>query len=67
MQATHPGRVISAAVLPRSMAVSTASLRWREIETSSDSAQEARTSGFAGFGSCSFSEPRDDLSALGLL
>ena len=52
---------------PASFRVTGASLRWRDVEISSDSVQEARTSGFAGFGSCSFSEPRDDLSALGLL
>ena len=52
---------------PGSFGVSGASLRWRDVEISSDSVREARTSGFAGFGSCSFSEPRDDLSVLGLL
>jgi hypothetical protein len=52
---------------PGSFSVTGASLKWRNIEVSYDSVRGARASGFAGFGSCSFSEPRDDLSALGLL
>ena len=52
---------------PASFRVTGAFLKWRDLEISSDSVRDARISGFAGFGSCSFSEPQDDLSALGLL
>jgi hypothetical protein len=50
-----------------SFEVTEAVLRWRDLEASTDAVEGARAFGFAGFGSCSFTEPRDDLSALGLL
>lgn len=42
-------------------------LAWREYEASADEIRAARTGALTSFGSCSFSEPRDDLAALGLI
>lgn len=42
-------------------------LRWRDLSVDADDVAEARRRLFAGFGSCSFREPVDDLVALGLL
>lgn len=40
---------------------------WREHALDAAAVARARTAGVAGFGSCSFDEPRQDLTALGLL
>jgi len=40
-------------------------LGWREYSASADEIARARRSVLTSFGSCSFSEPRDDLRALG--
>jgi hypothetical protein len=42
-------------------------LRWREASATLAQIEGARQSLFAGYGSCSFSEPVDDLRGLGLL
>ena len=42
-------------------------LRWRTLSVAADDIASARRRLFAGFGSCSFREPVDDLVALGLL
>ena len=42
-------------------------LAWREYEASADEIRAARAVALISFGSCSFSEPRDDLAALGLI
>jgi len=42
-------------------------LRWRTLPVGADAVADARRRLFAGFGSCSFREPVDDLVALGLL
>jgi hypothetical protein len=42
-------------------------LRWRETLIGADALRDTRTNRFHSYGSCSFSEPVDDLTALGLL
>lgn len=41
-------------------------LGWRHLEASADDVARARRSVLTSFGSCSFSEPRDDLRGLGI-
>ncbi len=43
------------------------SLRWRDQRAGRDDVARMRETAFAGYGSCSFSEPVDDLTALGIL
>ncbi len=43
------------------------SLRWRDAAVSADVVRDTRAAGFQSYGSCSFSEPVDDLIALGLI
>ena len=43
------------------------SFSWRDHSVSLDELLRTRADAFAGFGSCSFSEPVDDLTALGIL
>lgn len=52
---------------PRSFSVSETALRWRDLESRFEDVVDGRLTAFTGFGSCSFSEPRDDLAALGLI
>jgi len=52
---------------PMSFRFGPSSLSWRDVEASVDDIAAARRSATASFGSCSFSEPRDDLRALGWL
>lgn len=40
---------------------------WRDLRLDAAAVAKARAAGVAGFGSCSFDEPRQDLAALGLL
>jgi len=40
---------------------------WRDVAADTEGISRARDRWLAGFGSCSFLEPRDDLAALGLL
>ena len=42
-------------------------LAWRDLEASADEVAEARGALLTSFGSCSFSEPRDDLRTLGFV
>jgi hypothetical protein len=43
------------------------SFRWRDQRADLDDVKRMRASAFAGYGSCSFSEPVEDLTALGVL
>lgn len=43
------------------------SFAWRNLAVTADELQRVRRTGFVGYGSCSFSEPVDDLIALGIL
>ncbi len=43
------------------------SLRWRDQRAGRDDVARMRETAFAGYGSCSFTEPVDDLTALGIL
>ncbi len=43
------------------------SFSWRDLRISSDELLETRQHGFLSYGSCSFSEPTDDLVSLGFL
>lgn len=42
-------------------------MRWRDREIGVARLRETREHGFVGYGSCSFAEPVDDLTALGIL
>lgn len=42
-------------------------LSWRQLSAAPDQIAASRSGGVTSFGSCSFTEPRDDLSGLGLL
>jgi len=42
-------------------------LRWRDKVIGEDTLRHTRAAGFHSYGSCSFSEPVDDLAALGLI
>jgi hypothetical protein len=50
---------------PEAFGLTDSSLVWRELVTPVDAVAEGRSSTFTGFGSCSFTEPRDDLADLG--
>lgn len=50
-----------------SFSVSETAVRWRDLESRFEDVVDGRLTAFTGFGSCSFSEPRDDLAALGLM
>jgi hypothetical protein len=63
----HTIREILADEDPGSFKVTDTAISWRDIETPMKIAVEGRKTAITGFGSCSFSEPRDDLSSLGLL
>jgi hypothetical protein len=52
---------------PRAFAFDDVSLRWRNRSADAGEVERMRTSAFTGYGSCSFSEPVEDLTALGLL
>lgn len=52
---------------PETFVVEPDRLAWREYGASSDEIAEARRSVLTSFGSCSFSEPRDDLRTLGFV
>ena len=43
------------------------SLSWRDARVTIDDVRAMRRSSFVGYGSCSFAEPVDDLTALGIL
>jgi len=50
---------------PEAFVVEPEILAWRDYSASAEDIAEARRSVLTSFGSCSFSEPRDDLRALG--
>ncbi len=52
---------------PGSFGLDDLSLRWRDQRASLDDVARMRASAFHGYGSCSFSEPVEDLTALRLL
>jgi hypothetical protein len=52
---------------PDAFALGDSSLRWRDQRADLDDVRATRASAFVGYGSCSFSEPVEDLTALGLL
>ena len=52
---------------PAAFALTESVLRWRELEADLEAVVHGRLHAATGFGSCSFTEPRDDLDALGWL
>lgn len=52
---------------PEAFVVEKERLAWRDYDASADNIAEARRSVLTSFGSCSFSEPRDDLRTLGFI
>lgn len=60
-------RLVVADTDPDAFAVTDRRLSWRELEIAPAAIASGRSGGFTSFGSCSFSEPRDDLAALGWL
>lgn len=52
---------------PAAFSVAADALAWRGLAATPAEVEAARREGVVGFGSCSFSEPRDDLASLGLL
>jgi len=52
---------------PEAFVVEKERLAWRDYDASADNIAEARRSLLTSFGSCSFSEPRDDLRTLGFI
>ena len=52
---------------PHAFAFDEAEFAWRDRRASVDELRRARATAFVGYGSCSFSEPVEDLTALGML
>ncbi len=52
---------------PASFSLEGGALRWREWTASADEVAAMRRDGFVAYGSCSFAEPVDDLTALHML
>lgn len=52
---------------PEAFVIEPQRLAWRDYDASADAIAEARRSLLTSFGSCSFSEPRDDLRTLGIV
>jgi hypothetical protein len=52
---------------PEAFVFDDASFGWRELRCDVDELRAMRRSSFAGYGSCSFTEPVDDLTTLGIL
>jgi hypothetical protein len=52
---------------PHAFAFDTDSFSWRERRASVEQLKDARRDAFVSYGSCSFSEPIEDLTALGIL
>lgn len=52
---------------PAAFAFTEDAFAWRDLAVDAEAIARARGRWLAGFGSCSFLEPRDDLAALGLL
>lgn len=60
-------RAIVAEEDPAAFRVDDEGLGWRELACGADAVASGRSAAFVGIGSCSFSEPRDDLADLGWL
>ena len=58
---------IIADVDPEAFDIAPERLRWRHLDASAEDVAESRRSLLTGFGSCSFTEPRDDLRTLGIV
>lgn len=52
---------------PEAFVVEPERLAWRDFEATANQIAEARRAVLTSFGSCSFSEPRDDLRSLGIV
>jgi hypothetical protein len=52
---------------PQAFVIEPERLAWRDYDASADKIAESRRSVLTSFGSCSFSEPRDDLRTLGFV
>jgi len=52
---------------PEAFSLTESALRWRDLETGFEEVVNGRVSAMTSFGSCSFTEPRDDLADLGWL
>ena len=52
---------------PEAFVVEPERLAWRDYSASADEIAKARQNLLTSFGSCSFSEPRDDLRTLGIV
>lgn len=52
---------------PRAFGFANGAFAWRDRRAGVPELQRTRTTAFVGYGSCSFSEPVDDLTALGML
>ena len=52
---------------PEAFALTESTLSWRDLKTGFQGVVDGRTLGMTSFGSCSFTEPRDDLADLGWL
>ena len=52
---------------PKAFRLNESTLGWRDLETGFEGVVEGRIHSITSFGSCSFTEPRDDLAGLGWL
>lgn len=52
---------------PKAFRLTESTLGWRDLETGFEGVVEGRIHSITSFGSCSFTEPRDDLAGLGWL
>ncbi|MBV8372174.1 MAG: hypothetical protein JOY69_02850 [Candidatus Eremiobacteraeota bacterium] len=52
---------------PHAFAIDDVSLRWRDLHAAASDLVRTRAGAFIGYGSCSFREPLDDLTALRML
>lgn len=52
---------------PRAFAIGESGFAWRDRRAGPDELRQMRATAFVGYGSCSFSEPVEDLTALGML
>lgn len=63
----HTLQAIVSEELADSFAFDGAGMRWRELRATVEEIAETRSRAFVAYGSCSFREPVDDLTALGIL
>lgn len=64
---THDVETILAQEDPRAFGFEPDSFRWRDRSVGVDDLRSVRATAFVGYGSCSFSEPTEDLTALGMI